>query len=1014
MSLETRSTSALFKRAEQLKRWQESDTFREPSEPKHKSRKILFTDGCVFLAACAATDKDEVDRLIKRGADIDTVNVDGLTALHQACIDDNLEMVEFLVQRAADINRGDNEGWTPLHATASCGFLSIAKFLLDHGASVSAVNNDGELAIDISESDEMEELLQKEIDKQGVDCEVSRHTEERLMLEDARSWLNSKRFGDIAHAKTGATALHVAAAKGYIKVMGLLVQAGASINSQDLDGWTPLHAAAHWAQREACEILCENFCNMDIKNHVGQTAFDVADPDVHDLLGQLQKKQATMQKDRPDITSLLNRPAVPPALGPNSATSAAAAVASTNPVVQQQPILSSISSTNSTKRRSSITRLSVDDKAQRYKDVSTQEREVLTKASLPETIPEKVSENHSSSSSLSYLRDDNSNSSKIPNFSPPQIGEGDKDGSGQLRGSSSSINAKNSPFSFSGGGGNSSSSTTGDSLDVHPWRRPASLRIRPTTGTTGSSSSSLSHDAGGVGASSSSLSLSSGSTGNRLSPSVGHIDSADSLRRNHSFEDRRKPDTSDFGGVNFLRKDPLSSKQQQQQQNQPIRRSFVPPVRDEESETQRKAHAKRVRETRRSTQGVTLEDLKSAEQLVKKKQQMENQQRTSELQQLVASQQGTAAASSSFSSSATTTTTTSSLHGGSLAHNKETDNKTSPVANSTFLTSSSSRRGGSGGGDGGYSPGSSSSSHHHYHHHHLHHNEESSTEHNKTSATTPTTPTSVSGLPSWKVRVDAAATTTTTSAALSSSNKAKFQSDDKTYNNQSSTSGSSISLSSGSRNYSKGDHHHSPSSGGRTFSGGGSDKSESKTTTTSSPSTLTVESAANAGGGGGGGGTGHHAVTRKKKPKRRSTGVVNFEEVGAEGEDSAAATASAEDDTSYSSDSKRDTEDRSQNGVIDYKKLWEESQISNSCLREDLAKVRDELSVTRKKLDSSMQVVVNNGGLSEGEKKEKRALEKKLSEMEEELKQLEHLKNDNQRLRDENGALIRVISKLSK
>lgn len=50
-------------------------------------------------------------------------------------------------------------------------------------------------------------------------------------------------------------------------------------------------------------------------------------------------------------------------------------------------------------------------------------------------------------------------------------------------------------------------------------------------------------------------------------------------------------------------------------------RSFVPPVRDEESETQRKAHAKRVRETRRSTQGVTLEEIKSAEQLVKKKNQ---------------------------------------------------------------------------------------------------------------------------------------------------------------------------------------------------------------------------------------------------------------------------------------------------------------------------------------------------------------------------------------------------------
>ena len=53
---------------------------------------------------------------------------------------------------------------------------------------------------------------------------------------------------------------------------------------QDFDGWTPLHAAAHWAQREACEILCENYANMDIKNYVGQTVFDVADPDVLRLL----------------------------------------------------------------------------------------------------------------------------------------------------------------------------------------------------------------------------------------------------------------------------------------------------------------------------------------------------------------------------------------------------------------------------------------------------------------------------------------------------------------------------------------------------------------------------------------------------------------------------------------------------------------------------------------------------------------------------------------------------------
>uniref|UniRef100_A0A8D8QJ54 Protein phosphatase 1 regulatory subunit 12B n=1 Tax=Cacopsylla melanoneura TaxID=428564 RepID=A0A8D8QJ54_9HEMI len=216
---ETRSSSALFKRAEQLKRWEESETNRQPSEMGNKPKKIKFSSGCVFLAACASTDKEEVLNLLKSGADINTANVDGLTALHQACIDNNMDMVEFLVENHADVNRGDNEGWTPLHATASCGFLSIAKYLIDHGANVAACNNDGELAIDIAESDEMEDLLQRHIELQGINPDDARTFEERSMLEDAKYWLSSGCLGDVPNPKTGASALHVAAAKGYIKVM---------------------------------------------------------------------------------------------------------------------------------------------------------------------------------------------------------------------------------------------------------------------------------------------------------------------------------------------------------------------------------------------------------------------------------------------------------------------------------------------------------------------------------------------------------------------------------------------------------------------------------------------------------------------------------------------------------------------------------------------------------------------------------------------------------------------------
>lgn len=82
-NLELRTNSALFKRAEQLKRWEESETNKEPPVPRAATRRIQFSDGCVFLSACAAGDKEEVVKLIRAGANIDTPNVDGLTALHQ-------------------------------------------------------------------------------------------------------------------------------------------------------------------------------------------------------------------------------------------------------------------------------------------------------------------------------------------------------------------------------------------------------------------------------------------------------------------------------------------------------------------------------------------------------------------------------------------------------------------------------------------------------------------------------------------------------------------------------------------------------------------------------------------------------------------------------------------------------------------------------------------------------------------------------------------------------------------
>lgn len=48
----------------------------------------------------------------------------------------------------------------------------------------------------------------------------------------------------------------------------MLLRCGVDVNSRDTDGWTPLHAAAHWGQEEVCSLLADNMCDMGAVNNV--------------------------------------------------------------------------------------------------------------------------------------------------------------------------------------------------------------------------------------------------------------------------------------------------------------------------------------------------------------------------------------------------------------------------------------------------------------------------------------------------------------------------------------------------------------------------------------------------------------------------------------------------------------------------------------------------------------------------------------------------------------------------
>ncbi|XP_011155201.1 protein phosphatase 1 regulatory subunit 12A isoform X6 [Harpegnathos saltator] len=977
MSLETRSSSALFKRAEQLKRWEQSETNREPAQPRQVARKIKFSADCVFLAACAASDKEEVVRLLQKGADINTGNVDGLTALHQACIDDDLDMVEFLVEQGADINRGDNEGWTPLHATASCGFVSIAKYLIEQGCNLAAVNNDGELALDIAESDEMEDMLQQHINKAGIDCDQARSEEERSMLNDAKAWRSGAPGKDSMHPRSGATALHVAAAKGYIKVMHILLQARCDVNAQDFDGWTPLHGAAHWGQLEACKLLVENGCDMDMKNYAGQTAFDVADADILKALEELKEQQALILKDSPQIINK-KQSSIPKKRVSTNNENAIAAQESTEIFEEETP--------NKVKKVELEIQSDKEDSSTSTNSDVEATRETHMEESDGEGESETSSESHSStfsnqsdkSNHATCLTDDEKKnrvnkdeiaphspvspveSNKVPNqapiLPPKQQTDNNEEGvvpswrrSGSFRNRVQSTETTNSASTkLEDKDNNIKISTVPNKVSAEPevvlrrthsfetdekfyeqylalqarikafscptlhccnaatpthtnaTTRSASLRethrkkevklnlelSRLPQGSNTLSPTSASKTLASSPLSSTTTTITTATTTTSPIPvnqirSVQPVEAASTVVSNTNNAVAAAPGTPTTPGGSKLSPGNIFKN---------FFKSFVPPVRDEESETQRKAHAKRVRETRRSTQGVTLDEIKSAEQLVKKKQQNNE-------------------------SPALTPSTQFQLED---ANNRPTDNTTAYMRRPS-------------GGTGIPRPSSAP--------------------------------------------VETIATSSTETTITLPLRRSLKQPDDKEQDKEND-----------SRN---------------------------------AQATQAV-------------------IQRRRRPKRRSTGVVHvdMDEIDPEKQDLTAG-GDCDDSKVNHNESGNDRSSRSnrlgsississeassapirikssssENGELDYKKLYEESQVENERLKDKLKRSDEQLKEVRSLLEKA-QTNQNKVILSEAEKRERRAMERKLSEMEEELKQLQKLKAENERLKAENRALTRVVSKLT-
>ncbi|XP_051544816.1 protein phosphatase 1 regulatory subunit 12A-like isoform X6 [Myxocyprinus asiaticus] len=968
------------KRNEQLKRWIGSETDLEPSVLKKKKTKVKFDDGAVFLAACSSGDTEEVLRMLDRGADINYANVDGLTALHQACIDDNVDMVTFLVEHGACINQPDNEGWIPLHAAASCGYIDIAEYLISQGANVSVVNSEGETPLDIAEEGAMEELLQNEINRQGIDIEAARKEEERIMLRDARQWLNSGQINDVRHTKSGGTALHVAAAKGYTEVLKLLIQAGYDVNIKDYDGWSPLHAAAHWGKEEACRILVENLCDMDVLNKVGQTAFDVADEDILGYLEELQKKQNLLLSEKKDVkksplietattgdnnqsvktlkskeTLLEPEKTAPPieTLEPekvdeeegegkkdeSSCSSEEEEEEDSESENEADKTKSSVptSNSNSAPTPASVTVMSPTTPTNQV----TTPTSPTKKVSIPADKMSPKEEDRKDESPASWrlgLRKTGSYGA-LAEISTTKESQKVKDTAGVMRSASSprlssSLDNKDKEkekektrlvapiprrhVSTSDIDEKENGSYTRRRCEDDLKNSDGMSSLNRTSGYQRSSSYGRRHD---DALSSTSSTTTTTSTSSVTSP-TGHCslfsrywaeESADKEKEKESATVLPTINTAATTTTTSTTGTVLGSDGRER------RRSYLTPVRDEESESQRKARSKQARQSRRSTQGVTLTDLQEAKKTIgharptrpredeKEEKEKQDKEKQEEKKETETKEDDYRSRYRSFeekyrsTSSLTSTTTASSTLPSS----------SSSSTSSLYSTSSVNR------------------------------------------------PNSLTGLTS---------TYGLSTRDIERGSDRKEKDEDKD----------------------------------------GEDKSQ--------PRSIRDR--------------------RRPREKRRSTGVSfwtqdsdeNDPDQPSDSEDGSTKGESQSDRLSRNDPVSTSTYDRyesrrpylrlDRDDSTDYKKLYEQILAENEKLKAQLRDTDLELSDLKLQLEKATQRQERFADRSQLEMekrvKERRALERKISEMEEELKTLPDLKADNQRLKDENGALIRVISKLSK
>jgi ankyrin repeat protein len=252
--------------------------------------------------------------LLDGGAGLEHVGDDGSTALGWAAYFGHASIVRELLARGAVVDHQSHDRETALLLAAYGGSIDVVRALLEHGAAIDHCNNLGQTALYIAAA---YPLAKHEYgvawERRAGHDEVVRELLARGAAMDTRD-LDDCSAIEAAGANGNVLAVQAlftrgaelgpnagdfagnlllwAATQGYAKVVSVLLDEGAPIDSTDNDGWTELMWAVSYRRYETAKLL------LDRGAAVGGTAAAMFDEWLQQLEGRAEKAYEAMYEAR--------------------------------------------------------------------------------------------------------------------------------------------------------------------------------------------------------------------------------------------------------------------------------------------------------------------------------------------------------------------------------------------------------------------------------------------------------------------------------------------------------------------------------------------------------------------------------------------------------------------------------------------------------------------------------------------------------------------------------------------